>query len=206
MIVVIEGISASGKTSWCRANGGEHVVPENGSVAGAPNAAADPVGAAAFWSHLDSRRWRAALAMEAKSGLAICDTDPLKLHYTWCLLQIGDIAHEVWREQKAAAREALVDGRVGFADAYFVNDVDDQTARLRRDGDTSRTRRNFEKHVRMRQPLLVWYQALAQVLPRVTFGLPDAREDIGAVRRPSSRYDVAMFDRMIALLPSRLPA
>jgi hypothetical protein len=31
----------------------------------------------------------AARAMERSSGIAVCDTDPLKLHYVWSLGQIG---------------------------------------------------------------------------------------------------------------------
>jgi hypothetical protein len=63
MIVVVEGISASGKSTWCARHGGSHVVPENGTIAGAPDRVADPTGAAAFWGPV--RGW---LKSYAKPG------------------------------------------------------------------------------------------------------------------------------------------
>jgi hypothetical protein len=41
MIVVVEGISASGKSTWCARHGCSPVVPENGRIAGAPDRVAD---------------------------------------------------------------------------------------------------------------------------------------------------------------------
>jgi hypothetical protein len=79
MIVVVEGISASGKSTWYARHGGSHVVPENGRIAGAPDRVADPTGAAAFWAERNIDRWQAALAVERTTGHALCDTDPLKL-------------------------------------------------------------------------------------------------------------------------------
>lgn len=203
MIIVIEGISASGKTTWCDTHAREHAVPENGTVSGAPDAAVDAAGAAAFWSDRNADRWRAALLKEEATGIAVCDTDPLKLHYAWCLWQMGDGPQDQWREQHAATRQALLDQRIGFADAYFFKDIDPRVARRRREGDASRLRRNFETHVRMQQPLLAWYRALAKALPqRVEFPWPESLEALGQVHCPSVRYDISVFDRMMSLQPT----
>jgi hypothetical protein len=38
---------------------------------------------------INSQRWRAARLLEHQTGLAVCASDPLKLHYSWCLSRIG---------------------------------------------------------------------------------------------------------------------
>lgn len=62
MILVVEGISASGKTTWCTKHGGPHVIPENGRFENEPDRKLDPAGAAAFWAERNVDRWQAALA------------------------------------------------------------------------------------------------------------------------------------------------
>jgi hypothetical protein len=49
----------------------------------------------------------AARAMERSSSIAVCDTDPLKLHYVWSLWQIGVASERYWREQCVATRDAI---------------------------------------------------------------------------------------------------
>lgn len=50
MIVVVKGISASGKSTWCARHGSSHVILENGRLTEAPDRVEDPVEAAAFWA------------------------------------------------------------------------------------------------------------------------------------------------------------
>jgi hypothetical protein len=200
MIVVVEGISASGKSTWCARHGGSHVVPENGRISGAPDRVADPIGAAAFWAERNIDRWQAALAVERTTGHAVCDTDPLKLHYVWCLWRIAEASEREWSLELAATRRTIADGRIGFADRYLVADTDVETARRQAMTDARRRRRNFDLHARLRPALLEWYTALDVVLPgRVRFGLPAAMPAGTAVRR---RLDLAAFDAMVARLPS----
>ncbi|MBV9252163.1 MAG: hypothetical protein JO227_23325 [Acetobacteraceae bacterium] len=203
MIIVIEGISASGKTTWCHSQGAQHVVPETGRIEDAPDRAANPAAAARFWANLNAERWKSALAVEWETGTAICDTDPLKLHYIWCLWQIGEASEEHWGQQLAVFRQAFAEKRLGFADAYFVKVIDPVIARQQRESDTSRTRRNFELHVRLQPPLIAWYQALAAAIPaHVAFGLPDRLTAPPASEwLNKTRYDVFLFDKAIANLP-----
>ncbi|PTW44170.1 hypothetical protein C8J25_1115 [Sphingomonas faeni] len=199
MIVVVEGISASGKSTWCARHGGSHVVPENGRLAAAPDRVADPAGAAAFWAERNIDRWQAALAVEHSTGHALCDTDPLKLHYVWCLWRIGEASERDWSLELAATRQTIADGRIGFADRYLVADTDVEAARRQAIADPRRRRRNFDIHARLRPALLEWYAALDVVLPgRVQFGLP-ANLSVG--RTAGQRYDIATFDEIIARLP-----
>lgn len=199
MILVVEGISASGKTTWCSIHGGRHVVAENGRFENEPDRATDPVAAAAFWAERNVDRWQAALAMENTSAWALCDSDPLKLHYIWTLWQIGEASEDDWRLELDATRNTIAQGRIGFADRYIVARIDPDLARARAKADTSRRRGKFELHVRLQDALLSWYSAMELVLPgRVQFGFP---AELPAVANPGERYSLAAFDQMIAALP-----
>jgi hypothetical protein len=207
MIIVVEGISASGKSTWCARHGADHVIPEAGRLAG-PDASKNPADAAAFWVAQNASRWRAALAVEDANDPAICDTDPLKLHYVWCLWQIGEAPESQWHQEKAATRQAILERRIGFADAYFVGAVDPHIARQRRDGDALRRRRNFDLHIRLQPPLMIWYRTLGSILPgEVVLTFPERLPSTTARRDEAgmSRYDVALFDQAMARLPNPPP-
>lgn len=204
MIAVIEGISAAGKTTWCRRHAAGRCVPETGPVFGAPDRDADPRAAARFWAVANARRWQAALALEQRGGLAVCDTDPLKLHYVWTLWRIGEATPAQWHAECEAAREQIAARRLGFADRYYVRRIDADQARRQRDGDPARTRRNFELHLRLQAPLVAWYETLAGILPgQVCFDWPDTGAfAAGSVAAPDSlRYALDRFDALVESLP-----
>jgi hypothetical protein len=201
MILVVEGISASGKTSWCNAHAPAHVVPEQGRIPDAPDPLMAPDAAAAFWVERNVERWQTALAVERRTGFAVCDTDPLKLHYIWTLHQIGAARACDWRLERDATRAAIAERRIGFADAYFVQPMEPDVARAHKQADPTRSRGNFELHLRLQPALLAWYRALASVAPeRVHFAWPKAlpTTQLGAPAMP--RYDLARFDAMLAAL------
>ncbi|MFS2069410.1 hypothetical protein ACEN9D_11675 [Pseudomonas sp. CT11-2] len=199
MILVVEGISASGKTTWCAKHGGQHVVAENGRFEDEPDRIKNPTGAAVFWAERNVDRWQKALAMEAAASWALCDSDPLKLHYIWSLWQIGEASEHDWRTELDATRETIAQGRIGFADCYIVGRIDPQLARERAKADTTRRRSKFELHVRLQEALLAWYSAMNKVLPgRVRFGFP---LEMPTLKSIDGRYAAAAFDQMIASLP-----
>ncbi len=141
--------------------------------------------------------------MESANNPAICDTDPLKLHYAWSLWQIGEAPEEQWLFQRSATRQAIVDRRIGFADAYIVRAIDPQIARRRREDDKTRQRRNFELHLRLQPSLLAWYRTLGAIRHKpVLFGFPE-RIPSPPTSNHDDRYDVTLFDTMMASLPRR---
>ena len=200
MIIVIEGVSACGKSRWCLSHANGHVVAENARN-DAPDRARAPAEAAAFWVRRNLDRWQAAIEMDRSTGLAICDTDPLKLHYTWSLWKIGEAKEADWRLELAATREAFASRRIGFADLYYVGVIEPAVARQRKQADPTRSRRNFELHARLQPGLIVWYEALSAELPgQVFFRFPDARPATVPIAAESRRYDLAAFDNFIARL------
>jgi len=68
---------------------------------------------AQFWTVINSKRGRTALHVDATTGIAICDTDPLKLHYDFCLLRIGEIRIDQMDADHRAARDAMSERRLG---------------------------------------------------------------------------------------------
>ena len=202
MIVVVEGPSGAGKTTWCREHGGPFALLE--SLPDHSVVPTDDEAAARFWIERNAARWSQVHEREFRDGLVVVDTDPFKLHYVWTLWRAGRATRRQWELQRDAARDAFAEGRQGLADVVLVSDVDVATLRARRDGDATRTRRNFETHVLLRDTLLRWYAAIDALGPgRVRFGLPadGLPEDLLALGPRYERSGRDLFDRVIAALP-----
>ena len=201
MIIVVEGPSGAGKTTWCRTHAGAkallEALPDHSTVPTEPKAAAS------FWVERNVARWQDVLEREARDGLVIVDTDPFKLHYVWTLFRTGQISEIEWTMQRDAARDAFAAGRYSLADAFLVSDVDDATLRSRRDADTTRTRHSFERHVALRDALLRWYGAIDRLeAGRVVFGLPDGgiTPELLAKGKRSTRSGAELFDQLMRAL------
>lgn len=202
MIIVVEGVSAAGKTTWCRSHGQPFLIPETFPA----DRKAQPLTGmetARYWTDWNAKRWADALQMEREKGLAICDTDPLKLHYSWCLYQIGSLPKGQWELQRDATRTALREKQLGYADAYFVKVIDYQTAKRQCEEDTSRVRDRFELHFRLQPFLIRWYELLEKALGgRVLYTLPDNGLSRDATPSNELRYDIDVFDRFVCSLES----
>jgi hypothetical protein len=163
MIVVVEGPSAAGKTTWCRTHFPDQTVWEHSvsNAVRAPDREKNPVGAAEYWADFNRSRWLLALEMEAEHGFAICDTDPFKLHYVCSLWRIGNGERHDWDYEAAINREMFAAGEIGIADIALVSLPDIDKLRRRKSGDASRRRGHFELHAHLTEPLREWYQAIA---------------------------------------------
>ena len=201
MNVVVEGPSGAGKTDWCRAHGGAHALLEE-----PPDHAAVPrdlEGAARFWVERNVARWQQVLERERRDDLVVVDTDPFKLHYVWTLWRTGQASELEWTLQRDCAREAFVAGRYALADLFLVADAVEHELRARRAADRTRSRRNFERHVRLRDSLLRWYAGVDRIEPgRVILGLPDDGLDPTLLAKGPRRQrsGATLFDRLMRQL------
>ena len=187
MIAVVTGPSAAGKTTWCRERFPKNTVCEGTAEAGEP------------WPEFASRRWSEALRLERERGLAVCDDDPLKLHYGWSLTRIGEMSQREWHDEVESHRAEVAAGRLGFADVILVSTVAGEELRRRRAADVTRRRRNFELHFRLVEPLREWYRAVEQAgASHVVWGLPPGALPVSR----GGRSSVALFDAVIGALPS----
>jgi hypothetical protein len=201
VIVVVEGPSGAGKTTWCRTHGGRFALLEE-----VPDHSTVPTGLEAqarFWVERNVARWAQVREREDRDGLVVVDVDPFKLHYVWTLWRTGQVPELEWDLQREASRKAFSAGEYALADLYLVSNIDEPTLRARRDADTMRTRRGFESHVRLRDSLLRWYCAIDELEPgRVRFELPDAglTPDLLALGPRVVRSGADLFDQLLARL------
>jgi hypothetical protein len=200
MIVVVTGPSAAGKTTWCRRHFPADTVPEY--VPGSDELPGpDPGEQAMFWCEVNSRRWLRALHQEQSSGLAVCDDDPLKLHYSWSLARIGELSWRHWQAEVDVHRLAVAAGKLGFADLVLVSAPSEEELRRRRDADPLRRRRNFDLHIRLVEPMRQWYRAVEHAdAAHVLWELPAAGLPVGLPPR-EERCDLAAYDAVVAALP-----
>lgn len=201
MIVVVEGPSGAGKTTWCRTHGGRFAlleeVPDHSTVPTEPEAAAR------FWVERNVARWHQVLEREQRDELVVVDVDPFKLHYVWTLWRTGQVPQLEWDLQREASRKAFSAGEYALADLYLVSDIDEATLRARRNSDTTRTRRGFERHVLLRDSLMGWYRAIDELEPgRVRFGLPERglTPDLLTIGPRRLRSGAALFDALLNVL------
>lgn len=186
MIVVVEGPSAAGKTTWCRTHAPQWL-PE-------PLRSDDVLG-----YQID--RWRTAVA--AGPEVVFLDGDPFKLYYSWACWRIGRIDKPTWREEVRVARELFVGGDYGIADLILYADPGLDELYRRKAADTTRQRRNFEPHTQMRPYFREWYEAVADLDPRrvlwehPTGGVSEDHLSVGP--RPG-RSDPDLFDHLLARL------
>ena len=200
MIVVVEGPSAAGKTTWTARHCDPAVVVAEttaAEAAAAPDQRADPRGAAEFWARVNSARWERAQRVEEAFGVAVCDSDPFKLHYAWTRWRTGHATRDDWTCALEASRRAFDAGRLGLADLILVTIPGTQTLRRRREGDRGRRRRNFDLHVQLAAPLRDWYRAVSALDPnRVRWELPAAGvPGLAALRPRRPRSGTAIFMR-----------
>jgi hypothetical protein len=62
MIVVVEGPSAAGMTTWALLHAGSALIPEDQPTTVPPS---EPTAAAAFWVALDAQRWARGVEVRA---------------------------------------------------------------------------------------------------------------------------------------------
>ena len=208
MIVVIEGISAAGKTTFARSLGEATWVPEFEEHGTPPGPETPAQERAAYWIAHNERRFARALEVEAKHGYAICDTDPFKSHFDWSMARAGFSSMDIFEAAKPIARTSFAAGRLGFADLYLVKRIAPEVARAQKEGDLTRSRRRFDMHLELQPHLMDWFEALDEVLPgQVEFALRDKEALLSELKNKAPevsprRFDVSALDALFARLPT----
>ncbi len=208
MIIVIEGISAAGKTTYARQFGGQHHLPEIPVKGAQPAQDAPAEEHARFWADHNAARFQMAVEIERQHGFAICDTDPMKVHFAWCMERAGFAWPDKFETARSLVRKAIAERRLGFADRYFVKRIAPDVARAQKEGDATRSRRRFDMHLALQPHLIDWFTALSEALPdRVEFAFPQqvtlqTELKNKAPEEDPRRFDVSVFDALVERLPN----
>jgi deoxyadenosine/deoxycytidine kinase len=200
MIVVIEGPSAVGKTTWCRTHVPVGFIEDSHENIDAPSSLrSDPEVASAFWTNFEIQRWKAALQMEREKGIAVCDSDPLHLYYAWALWKSGALASALFEASLNLYRTAIREKQLGFADIVIWIDADVAELRKRKSGDHSRGRKQHEINLACLPWMKIWFAARERFLPgTVHLGSKElVLKDLAAIPALSVRYASETFDLMI---------
>ncbi len=152
MIICFEGPSAVGKTTLAAQLSADfHVVPEVNELFGREQGDG--------WWYLGRQveRWQRCLLADRDSILDGDIFQPLWYHWIYgdpreTLSQ--DDVHQFYQNE-------IQHGRIRFPDLYVICRVDIDELTRRKESDGSRTRRNFNKHLRMIQPQARYFEFLS---------------------------------------------
>lgn len=192
VIVVVEGPSAAGKTTWCM----RHAVgflPEPGRW---------PIDEVLRYQR---ERWRLAVSADSRGELVVLDGDPFKLYFSWASLRAGALTEPDWAAAVAVARGSFAAGDLGLADLVLYSDPGGDELRRRKEGDSTRSRRNFVRNTAMRSSFGLWFEAVSQLdTDRVLWEHPSAGlgEPHLAVGRRPERSSLTTFDTLLESLPT----
>ncbi|MEP1422891.1 MAG: hypothetical protein ABJK59_14075 [Erythrobacter sp.] len=148
-----------------------------------------------------------ALEIEREHGVAVCDTDPMKIHFSWCMERAGFHWPDKFAHAQGFVRDAIAKGRLGFADLYLVKRIEPSVARAQKEGDATRRRGNFEQHLALQPHLIAWFTVMSDVLPgKVRWEFPEREALLAELKSKTPeeaprRFDVSIFDALLKGLP-----
>jgi thymidylate kinase len=199
-IVCLEGPSAVGKTTAARtlAQAGKAIaIGEVNAIFSRPQRAPDT-----WYLERQVDRWQRALEAERTSPLVILDGDPFQpLWYNWIYPEDGLSSLS---ELEDFYRPRIVSGELGFPDGYVILSASREELEKRRASDRTRSRRHFEKHLRLIEPQQRYFRALAEVCP-VFFLESDVLDAIERVE-PTERRAVTIFEHAVQWLSAESAA
>jgi hypothetical protein len=202
MIVAIEGPSAAGKTTWCRARFPDHVSETTQSIA-APDLFAYPVEVARFWVDHAIQNWTNALDIERRHGLAVCDGDPFHLYFSLALWRSGAMDRNLFDNETGLYRGALERRQIGFVDHVLWIGVPEDELRRRAQADTSRRRKRHEMYLALVPWMNKWFEARDRVLAGTVTALKDDTRVENLKPLPQSqRYEGRLLDKILATFDS----
>lgn len=152
MIVCFEGPSAIGKTKLSESFSDRfNIVPEVNLLFKSNETASK------LW-YYEKQVERYRLCQES-TKTSILDGDIFQpLWYNWIYGYPSDFPSK--QETIEFYSRMIEDGRIKFPDLYIVFHADENELRLRKEKDVSRTRRNFEKHLKLIKPQQEYFNFL----------------------------------------------
>jgi hypothetical protein len=200
MIVAIEGPSAVGKTTWCRTQA-PRFVKEAPPGLDAPDLFADPIDVANFWARFNSGLWQSALRIERQEGIAVCDSDPFHLYFSFSLWKAGAMDRRLFDAEVRTYRRALVTHQVGFADFVLWQEAPLEEFRRCAQADKTHRRRRHELYLALIPWMKLWFDARERTISGSLGSWSEGQavnlDDLKFPCTESHRYDLPTFEGMI---------
>jgi hypothetical protein len=160
-IICLEGASAVGKTTLSHAiaaRTGAAVIAEIWALFERPSPE-PPM----WYLEKQVERWRIALESSERYGLSILDGDPFQpLWYGWAY---GFLEPHTLNTVISFYRDAIAAGDLAFPDRYILLAVSEPELRARKQRHTSRSRRNFARHVSLLRHQPRYFAAMNTISP-----------------------------------------
>jgi deoxyadenosine/deoxycytidine kinase len=162
-IICLEGASSIGKTTTCRQlteQVNTYVVPEVNFLFQRPNPEPEN------W-YLDRQveRWTIAQEKQKSYDIVLLDGDMFQpIWYNWIY---KDQLPQSLPFLKTFYINKMKQGRIGFPDAYIHLSIHTQELRKRKENDLTRKRGNFEKHLRLIEPLQQYFHTMNTLSPNL---------------------------------------
>jgi nicotinamide riboside kinase len=203
VIVVVEGPSTAGKTTWIARHREDAPVISEDAGGFPAGVASGQLAVADYWAEVNASRWAMAVEAEHRAQIVLCDTDPFKLHYAWSLWRTGHASGSQWRAAREANRRMFAESRLGVADMILVSIPDPVILAQHKARDSRRTRRNFDLHRQLSEPLREWYHAVSLLDPlRVHWSHPDESiHSLTALGTRSPRTGSEVYEKLLSHLP-----
>lgn len=201
MIICLEGPSAVGKTTTCSALAEQmdaYIVPEVNALFERPTDAPPN-----WYLERQVERWAIAQKQSANNRLTVLDGDVFQpLWYNWAYDFVGwqdlDVLSEFFRPRIEA-------GALGFPDCYICLFTNKAELRRRKEADQTRTRRNFDAHLKLVQAQSRYFGAMSHIAPSLVHQVEaegvetnvSRISDKTAAPTENGRNDLRLFDSMI---------
>ncbi|UHA72780.1 hypothetical protein [Paenibacillus sp. 481] len=163
-IICLEGASAVGKSSTCRAfakHYDAYIVEETYFLFGSPPAHLTEEELVLWFIERQADRWSIALEQAKQHEYVLLDGDIFKQWYDW-IYGFGGVPL-AYRANLLS--EMIQARRIGLPQRYVILWTDEATLRMHKLGDTSRTRSNFEQHLQLIQPQLTYFKTMGGAYP-----------------------------------------
>jgi deoxyadenosine/deoxycytidine kinase len=113
-----------------------------------------------WYFQMQEERWKMASEISDSGRVAILDGD--HLHPIWYNWIFSDLGFQPINEVMRYFKKSFTDGKINFPDAYVVLKLPKDELRLRKESDKSRSRKNFETHLRLIEPQIEYFEALTR--------------------------------------------
>lgn len=153
-IICFEGPSGVGKTTMC------NLLSEKFNVVPEVNLLFDSsVNESEYW-YLERQVERYQMCHESEM-VSILDGDIFQpIWYNWVCDYPSDFLSKI--ETHEFYRRELIEGNINFPDLYIIFHAEEKELWTRKENDKTRRRRNFEKHLKIIEPLKEYYRFLDQ--------------------------------------------